>query len=313
MRSAQHEQCLVWLAKILIAFSGDGTCCISVVKLFNRSSLPWIKHHVDHVLNILKSLTLKVKHNFTDELFFSPDEQNSIFHHTRRNVKVFESCYWDSTVGFTTLVFLGFLLFFNTIHFLTMLGPIRVDENSLNPCELLNLIFCELVFISPVKVNHSCNILDTREHLELFFQVNFSNLRSHGLLWFNLLRRNTLFTIVIWCVFARLREEIANVCLLCVLLSWRSLLELLVTEFLLLFFFNPGHNNFENALIIIKLPWMKSFVTPQRLGMFLGLPFLSARNCWTSMLCFKKAIQSGLALDACSILILTITFLSRVW
>ena len=89
-RSSQEKKRLVTLTNESIISAGNcrsGICSAVLLNLFLHRG---IKHDIDHVLDVVKSLRLKVIQDLSDELFFSPYEQHALLHHIRRNDEFFE-------------------------------------------------------------------------------------------------------------------------------------------------------------------------------------------------------------------------------
>lgn len=126
---SEHEEGLVRLAEVSVRLSSYSPSRVSVVKWFNRFLLSRVKHNVNHILNILEALVLKMEHYVANELLLSPNEENAILHDFRRNDQLFEIFYRCSTESLAALIWsvlFLFLLLAALEHLFAMVSPLGI-------------------------------------------------------------------------------------------------------------------------------------------------------------------------------------------
>jgi hypothetical protein len=177
MGTSEHEQGLVRLAKVLVGLTGYSGGCISIVVRVNRYKnkikiwrvlltllLSWIKHHINHIFDVLEALVFKVENDISNELFLCPDEKNSILHNFSGDLELFEILDSRTTESLATFFrALSFLLLLSTTSedLFAMVCPLWIQENAL---DILNFnLFARIVFVIPFKLGHCGSLVNLGE------------------------------------------------------------------------------------------------------------------------------------------------------
>ena len=131
-----------------VVFTVDRRSSICIVELLGTLNLISIKFHMAEVFNIVKLLFFEEHDHLMNQLFFDPNEQNTIAHHIFRNFEFLELLNRNCT---TLLVRDQFSL----LSIISVRRPIWRNENAFNilDLELLTFVIAELV----IEVNNIGN------------------------------------------------------------------------------------------------------------------------------------------------------------